>query len=286
MVRETVKWATSEEIKHINALVPKKAKIIKIIKETLDITTFHISSENGRIPFDTAPGQLVMLSLLGVGEGMFSVTNAGDHLEISVKKTGVLTDALHEVVEGQTVGIRGAYGNGFPVDFCRGKNLLFIAGGIGLAPVRSLIHHAVKRRDEFGSLHLIYGSRSLADLVYKTELFETWPAVSDFKVSLTVDHGDDEWQGNVGFVPAFVEQIQPSVENTACILCGPPIMIKYTLGVLDSLGFSPENIFTTLEMRMKCGIGKCGRCNIGSCYVCLDGPVFSLAQLKCLPNEF
>ncbi|MBC9783213.1 FAD/NAD(P)-binding protein [Heliobacterium chlorum] len=281
--------ATLSDVKRINPLIPMKAKVTRIIDETADVKTFCIAKEEaGRFtaPFRTAPGQLAMLSLPGVGEAMFSATDAPEHLQLSIKKVGVLTDALHEICPGQTVGVRGPYGNGFPMDEYKGKNILFIGGGIGLAPVRSVVRYCVDHRDDFGQLHLIYGSRSPADLVFKYDLFDTWPAVRDFKVSVTVDRGDDQWKGNVGFVPAFIEQLRPDPENTVCILCGPPIMIKFTLGILDKLGFTPENVITTLEMRMKCGIGKCGRCNIGSCFVCLDGPVFSLAQLKTMPNEY
>ncbi|QGG47806.1 Oxidoreductase FAD/NAD(P)-binding protein [Heliorestis convoluta] len=281
--------ATTADIKRINPLVPMKAKVTKIIEETPDVKTFYISKEeNGQmvVPFHTEPGQLAMLSLPGVGEAMFSATDAPDHLQLSIKKVGMLTNELHEIVPGQTVGIRGPYGNGFPMERIKGKNVLFIGGGIGLAPVRTAVRYCVDHRDDYGKLHLIYGSRSPADLVFQYDLFETWPALGDFKVSVTVDRGDDSWKGNVGFVPAYLEELKPDPDNSVCIICGPPIMIKFTLGILDKLGFTAENVITTLEMRMKCGIGKCGRCNIGSCFVCLDGPVFSLAEMKKMPNEY
>ncbi|MBO8168019.1 MAG: FAD/NAD(P)-binding protein [Thermoanaerobacteraceae bacterium] len=267
-------------------LVPVVGEIIKIVEETPDVKTFHVTTEHGK-PFTPMPGQLAMLSLLPVGEAMFSITTQGeDHLEFSIKKTGMLTDALHEAEVGQKVGIRGPYGNGFPVDFCKGKNMLFIGGGIGLAPVRSMIYHCINNRDEYGKMQIIYGARSPQDLVFKEDLFENWPKVSDCEVNVTVDRGDDRWDGHVGFVPQFIEELGPKPENTVAIICGPPIMIKFTLPIMEKLGFTDEQIITTLEMRMKCGIGKCGRCNIGSCYVCLDGPVFSLAQLKNMPNEY
>ncbi|HUX47499.1 MAG TPA: FAD/NAD(P)-binding protein, partial [Desulfosporosinus sp.] len=205
----------------------------------------------------------------------------------TVKRVGTVTNALHEVEVGQTVGIRGPYGNGFPLNHCQGKDLLFVAGGIGLAPVRSLINYVLDHRTEFGHLRLIYGSRSPQDLVFKEDLSKIWPAAANFNTSITVDQGDKDWQGNIGFVPDLLKKLYPKADvNTVCILCGPPVMIKYSLNILEELKFSPENIITTLEMRMKCGIGKCGRCNIGSCYVCLDGPVFSVAQLRTLPDEY
>ncbi len=272
----------------VSPLVPVVGKIIKIVAEKIDVKTFHVSTPEGEKPFTPAPGQLGMLSILNVGEGMFSITTQGpNHLEFSIKKTGVLTDALHEAEVGQTVAVRGPYGNGFPLDFCKGKDILFIGGGIGLAPVRSLINYAVENRGAFGNLQVIYGSRSPADLVFKEDILENWPKVPGMKVDLTVDRGDDEWKGNVGFVPAFIEQLAPSPDgDKVCVLCGPPIMIKFCLQSLAKLGFKDENIITTLEMRMKCGVGKCGRCNIGSCFVCLDGPVFTLAQLQKMPPEY
>lgn len=275
-----------EDIKKINPLVPIKGKIIKIITETPDVKTFHITSEGGK-PFTPMPGQLAMLSILGVGEAMFSITSQGkEHLEISIKRCGMLTDALHEALVGQEVGIRGPYGNGFPIDQVKGKDVLFIAGGIGLAPVRSLINHCVENRDDYGKLQVVYGSRSPEDLCFKDDLFENWPKVKDMEVNVTVDRGNDDWKGPVGFVPAYLEELNPNPQGKVTIVCGPPIMIKFVMQSLDKMKYKHEEIITTLEMRMKCGIGKCGRCNIGSCFVCLDGPVFTMAELAKMPNEF
>ncbi|MGF7185111.1 NAD(P)H-flavin reductase [Desulfitispora alkaliphila] len=275
-----------EDIKKINPLVPIEGKIIDIIQETPDVKTFHVTTENGK-PFTPMPGQLAMLSLLGVGEAMFSITSQGEnHLEFAIKKTGLLTDALHEAQVGQEVGVRGPYGNGFPVDMVKGKDVLFIAGGIGLAPVRSLINYCVENRDDFGKLQIVYGSRSPNDLCFRDDLFENWPKVKDTEVNVTVDRGDDTWDGPVGFVPAYLEELNPDPKGKVTIVCGPPIMIKFVMQSLDKMKYNHDDIITTLEMRMKCGIGKCGRCNIGSCFVCLDGPVFTMTQLSEMPNEF
>jgi NAD(P)H-flavin reductase len=275
-----------EEIKMINPLVPIKGKIIKIVTETPDVKTFHVTTENGK-PFTPMPGQLAMFSLLGVGEAMFSITTQGEnHLEFSIKKTGMLTDALHAAVVGQEVGIRGPYGNGFPIDAVKGKDVLFIAGGIGLAPVRSLITHCVANRADFGKLDVVYGSRSPADLCFKEDLFENWTKVPDMNLHVTVDRGDEDWTGPVGFVPSFLEEINPDPKDKVTVVCGPPIMIKFVMQSLDKMKYDHQDIITTLEMRMKCGIGKCGRCNIGSCFICLDGPVFTMSQLANMPNEY
>ncbi|NLW06552.1 MAG: hydrogenase [Clostridia bacterium] len=270
----------------VNPLVPQIGKIIKIVEETPDIKTFHVTTDKGK-PFTPMPGQLAMFSLLDVGEAMFSITSQGpEHLELAIKKVGMLTDALHEVEVGQAVGIRGPYGNGFPLEMMKGKDLLFIGGGIGLAPVRSLINYTIEHREDYGRLWIIYGARSPADLCFKDDLFKNWPKVKDCRVDVTVDKGDADWKGHEGFVPAFVEKLGPKPEGMVAITCGPPIMIKFVLQSLEKLGFKDEQIVTTLEMRMKCGIGKCGRCNLGSAYVCLDGPVFTLAQLKQMPDEY
>lgn len=274
------------EINRGNPLVPQLGQIIKIVEETPDVKTFHITTEQGK-PFTPMPGQLAMLSLLDVGEAMFSITSQGpEHLEIAIKRVGLLTEVLHEAEVGQAVGIRGPYGNGFPLEMFYDKDVLFIAGGIGLAPVRSLINYCIENREKFGHLWIIYGARSPADLCFKADLFDNWPKAENCRVDVTVDKGDEYWKGHEGFVPAFVEKLNPSPEGKVAVTCGPPIMIKFVLQSLEKLGYKDDQIVTTLEMRMKCGIGKCGRCNIGSRYVCLDGPVFTLAQLKQLPNEY
>lgn len=267
-----------------NPLVPIRAKFTKIVQETPDVKTFHITTVDGKKPFTPLPGQLGMLSLPGVGEAMFSITDFDDHVEISIKRCGTLTNALHECEEGQEVGIRGPYGNGFPLDYIKGKDILFVGGGIGLAPVRSLIKYCVKNRKDYGKLSVVYGSRTKDDLVFQEDLFENWKDVPNMDLFVTVDRETENWDGHVGFVPSYVEELAFKPQVT--VLCGPPIMIKFTLPGLQKMGFKDTDIITTLEMRMKCGIGKCGRCNIGSKYVCLDGPVFTMEELKDMPPEY
>ncbi|MCU6762475.1 Phenol hydroxylase P5 protein [uncultured Roseburia sp.] len=271
---------------HGNPLIPQVAKIIKITEETPDVKTFRIQTMDGKMPFDPKPGQLGMISAVGIGEGMFSITAKGeDWIESSIKKVGVLTEALHEMTTGQEIGIRGPYGNHFPYEALKGKDLIFIGGGIGLAPVRSLIRYCLEHRSDYGHIDIVYGSRSPEDLVFKEDLFENWPKEPDTRVEVTVDRGDADWNGNVGFVPAYVEELAFTPENKKVILCGPPIMIKFTSEALLRMGFAKEDVITTLEMRMKCGVGKCGRCNLGGKLICLDGPVFNLAELDELPDE-
>lgn len=269
-----------------NPLLPKVCEVTEVFNETPDVQTYTIKTLDGKKPFSPLPGQLAMISLLGVGEAMFSITAQGeDYIQSSIKRTGMLTDAFHEMKPGQRIGVRGPYGNHFPIDDLKGKDILFIGGGIGLAPVRSLIRYCIENRKDYGHLDILYGSRSKADLCFKEDLFENWPKMADTSVYTTVDAGSDDWDGHVGFVPAFVEEVGFKPENKKVVLCGPPIMIKFCSQSLLKMGFKKEDVITTLEMRMKCGIGKCGRCNIGSKFVCLDGPVFTLSELDELPDE-
>ena len=187
---------------------------------------------------------------------------------------------------GQQITIRGPYGNGFPVDTAfAGHDLLFIAGGIGLAPLRSVINYCRHYRDRYGKIDIVYGSRSMQDLVDYREIVEEWTKDTGVSVHLTIDREQPEWDGHVGFVPNYVKELAFPTDKIA-ILCGPPIMIKFTLAGLQELGFDKTQVYTTMELRMKCGIGKCGRCNIGAKYVCKDGPVFRCDQLDELPNEY
>lgn len=277
--------ASASDVKRINNLVPKIGVVREILDETPDVKTFRISTPEGEKPFTPMPGQLGMYSLPAVGEAMFSVTSQGpDYIDMAIKKTGVLTEALHAMEVGQEVGIRGPYGNGFPIEKLKGRDITFVAGGIGLAPVRSLILYCLEHRADFGKINIIYGGRSKDDLCFKKDLFENWKDLEDADVYVTIDRPQDGWDGHVGMVPDYLREISPNPE--VAVVCGPPIMIKFTLVALRELGFKDEDIITTLELRMKCGIGKCGRCNIGSHYVCLDGPVFTQAQLNEMPNEY
>jgi NAD(P)H-flavin reductase len=272
-----------------NPLLPIKAIVQDVRRETPDVKTFRVVAAEGGELFDYEPGQCAMVSLFPVGEALFSITSSPTRkgfLEFSIKETGLVTRALHEIEPGTMIGVRGPYGKGFPYDFMKGKDLLFIGGGIALAPLRSLINYCMDNRDDYGKIDIVYGARSSKDLVQREELFDNWPNVKDTRVHLTVDVASDDWDGNVGFVPAFVEQLNPNPEGKVTITCGPPIMIKFVLQSLAKMNYQPENIITTLEMKMKCGVGKCGRCNIGDKYVCKEGPVFSLAQLQEMPNEF
>jgi sulfhydrogenase subunit gamma (sulfur reductase) len=263
-----------------------------ITQETPDIKTFRLAFQDDSVQkdFKFQPGQFGIFSVFGYGEAPFGIasspTRAG-YIECSLKRVGKVTSALHDLNVGDTVGFRGPYGRGFPVDEMRGKNLIFVGGGIGLAPLRSLIWNCIDTREAFGDMTIVYGARSIADLVYRQELQE-WMETDGINTVLTVDPGgeDESWEGDVGFVPAVLEKVDPSPKNAMVITCGPPIMIRFVLLSLNRMGFAPTQIITTLEMKMKCGLGKCGRCNIGPAYVCKHGPVFTYKELKGLPDEY
>ena len=270
-------------------LIPKIGVITDIRIDTPDVKTFRVLTPDGKKPLIHKPGQCAMLSMPGVGEAMFSITSSPtneEYMEFSIKKCGCVTEWLHSAEVGQQVTIRGPYGNDFPVDTeFAGKDLLFIAGGIALAPLRSVINYVRHYRDRYGKIDIVYGARSKEDLVDYNEIISEWMKDEGVDVHLTIDREQPNWDGHVGFVPNFVKELNFSTDKTV-ILCGPPIMIKFTLAGLMEMGFQRDQIYTTLEMRMKCGIGKCGRCNVGSKFICKDGPVFRFDELDELPDEY
>ncbi|WP_079547766.1 FAD/NAD(P)-binding protein [Christensenella massiliensis] len=272
-----------------DTLIPKIGVITDIRKDTPDVKTFRAVAPEGGVVFQHMPGQCAMLSIPGVGEAMFSITSSPtntEYMEFSIKKCGCLTDWLHQMDVGQQITIRGPYGNAFPVETeLKGKDLLFIAGGIGLAPLRSVINYVRHYRENYGKIDIVYGSRSKDDLVDFDEIRNEWANTEGVNVYLTIDREQEGWDGHVGFVPNYVKELGFSTDKTA-LVCGPPIMIKFVLGALSELGFDKKQVYTTMELRMKCGVGKCGRCNIGSKYVCKDGPVFRCDELEELPDEY
>jgi len=270
-------------------LIPTVGVITHIKDETSDVKTFRVVTTGGIKAFDHMPGQCAMLGVPGFGEAMFSIASSptvAEYMEFSIKRCGVLTDYLHTLAEGAQVTIRGPYGNFFPVegDF-KGRDVLFVAGGIGLAPVRSAIKYAFDNRENYGKIDILYGARSADDLVFKNELLDSWTKQPNTSVYTTIDRPQDGWSGHTGFVPDYFREIGFTPDKMA-LVCGPPIMIKFMLNALISAGFTKEQVYTTLELRMKCGIGKCGRCNIGAKFVCKDGPVFRCDELDTMPDEY
>lgn len=277
-----------------NPYVPILTEITDIIVENdaRDIKTFRlafVNEDEGRV-FSYLPGQFAELSLCGAGEcpiGIASSPTEKGYLLFTVKRVGAVTTKLHRAQCGEHVGVRGPFGNTYPLDNMRSRNVLIVSGGFAFTTLRSTVKYIIDdgNRNEFKKVTVIYGARSPGELIYKKELAE-WEKRSDVDIYITVDKGDSTWNGREGFVPAILEEVAPDCKDTVALVCGPPIMIKFTIPVLKKLHFSSQSTYMSLEMRMKCGIGKCGRCNIGHKYVCKDGPVFSYAELEELPQEY
>ena len=275
--------------------LPYPVKIDSVITETEDrnLKTFKLvflNSADGE-KFVHQAGQFAELSIAGKGEipiGIASSPTEHGHLLFTVNRVGVVTSALHQMTAGDVIGVRGPLGNWYPWEQMEGSNVVLIGGGFAFTTLRASIVYLLhpENRSRFGDITVIYGARSPGMLLYKNELVE-WDERDDIQMHITVDASNDpNWKFDVGFVPTVTQEKAPSANNAYALVCGPPIMIKFTLPILKELGFPEERIIMSLEMRMKCGIGMCGRCNIGTEYVCKDGPVFSLAQLSGLPGEY
>ncbi|MCK5237075.1 MAG: FAD/NAD(P)-binding protein [Deltaproteobacteria bacterium] len=275
-----------------NLYLPQLVTIDEIIDETPDVKSFKLvfQDEKLRDSFTFKTGQFALYSAFGLGESTFCIaspeTRKG-YVQCTFRKMGRVTGGLFDLSVGETMGFRGPYGNAFPIDEWKGKNIVFISGGIALPPVRSVIWSCLDNRKDYGDITIVYGARTVIDLVYKNELKE-WEEASDINLVQTVDPGGEtpEWKGKVGFVPTILEESAPDPKNTIAVVCGPPIMIKFSLQALEKLGYTTEQVYTTLENKMKCGIGKCGRCNVGDIYVCKEGPVYTATEVKGMYNDF
>jgi NAD(P)H-flavin reductase len=228
------------------------------------------------------PGQFVEVSVMGIGEAPISISSSptrGDTFQLSVRNVGDVTGALHSLKVGASVGIRGPFGNGFPLSTLEGKDILMVAGGIGLFPLRSLIQYVLDRRSHFGRAILLFGARSPAERLFIEEL-DAYRQSPDIEFLETVDRGDESWKGNVGVITTLVPRVDIDPSKTMAVVVGPPIMYRFVIVELKKKGLPDENIIMSLERRMKCGVGKCGHCQINGVYVCQEGPVFTLAQLR------
>ncbi len=251
-----------------NPYLPQLARILEVRDETFDTKTFCIET-----PLSFKPGQFVELSVFGYGEAPISISGGdGDCIELTIRAVGNVTRKIHEMKPGEYVGVRGPFGNGWPVEKAEGKNLLIVAGGIGLAPLKPVIEYVCQHRYEFNDVTLLYGARRPSLMLFRYK-FEEWSRCME--LLLTVDEPEEGWDGHVGVVTTLCDKIK-HVANTITLMCGPPVMMKYTSMVLIELGFPPSEIYLSLERNMKCGIGICGHCAVGGVYVCRDGPVFSL----------
>jgi sulfhydrogenase subunit gamma (sulfur reductase) len=269
-----------------NVYLPKVAVLDRVVDEIHEVKTFcwHFEDPDEQRAFKRfRPGQFAQVSLFGVGEFPTSLPPSPTENEtfFTVRQVGSCTSALHQLKPGDKFAVRGPYGNGFPMADIEGRNVLIVGGGFAFTTLRSTIRYmlAPANRKRFGKITAIYGARSPGELLYKDEL-AAWQASGDIEMIVTVDKGEKGWTGREGFVPTVVGEVKPSSAGAVAIVCGPPVMLRFTIKPLLELGFTPETIITSLERRMSCGIGKCGRCNIGGKYVCRDGPVFTYKQIQ------
>ena len=267
-----------------NPYQPINGEIVDIIDESPTIKTFVIVPEE---EFRFGTGQFVELTLPGEGEAPFTPSSSPAEtkkMEITIMKTGRVTGLLHECKKGQKVGIRGPFGNGYPIDDFVGKYIYIIGGGVGLAPIRSLFLTLVERIKDFKSIVCRFGARTPDDFIYKQTLFDAWREIAGVDMKLTVDKADGEWKGSVGVVTTVCAREDVHIKNAVAVVCGPPIMMKFATLKLLGCGFKAKDIYLSMEKNMSCGIGKCGHCMIGKYYVCKDGPVFTYDQIKDYPK--
>ena len=277
----------------INPYLPVKAEIIDVVQETfsveLDVKTFRIKlTDGGSMEF--LPGQFVEFSVPGMGECPFGFASSPlekDYFEITIKRTGKVTDAIHSLHVGDDVWIRGPFGNTFPLELMENNDLFFVAGGLGLAPLRPFILYALsgEHRKKYGKVQMLLAARTSKDHVFAYE-YDEWRSAPDTVIDMTIDNPEQGWNEKVGFPHNLVKDMQFDFSRMYAILCGPPIMIKAVQKSLMEMGLPIDRLYTTLEMRMTCGVGKCGKCNIGKQYVCVDGPVFCMAELAGMPGEY
>lgn len=282
-----------------NQYLPLTSEIIEIKEQGTNIKSFLIKIPEDINSSDIMPGQFFEISIFGQGEVPISVSDVFENsktLLICVANVGTVTEKLHSLKIGSNIGIRGPFGNGFPMSSFKGENLILLGGGIGLAPLRAVASYFFNNIGVFNKLELLYGARSSKDLIYKEEL-KQWRLKTNTIVKISIDKPEKNWKGNVGFVTSFLDpnfsdrseilfNIDKEFKKTKLLICGPPQMINTTVKTIDRINFPINNVFIALENRMKCGMGKCGHCNIGGKYVCIDGPIFALSELKQLPKEY
>lgn len=275
---------------HIHPMMPFLATIAGIRDLATGIKLFQVRLDDPEVSarFDYQPGQFAEISAFGVGESPFGITSTrarGETIELAINRIGTVTDALHRMDVGDQIGVRGPLGNGFPMDQFKGKNVVILGGGIGGAPLRPVIQTILDNRADYGQLSIFWAARS-PDLLVFTDEYDEWRAQPDTELHLTVDQATPDWPHKEGLITSLVESVGPSSKNAISITCGPPIMIRFAMLSLEKLGFRAEQNWVTLEAKMKCGIGKCGRCNLGGKFICTDGPVFCFAEVEQFLESF
>ncbi len=273
-----------------NPMMPYLGKLVEVRDIATEIKLFRVEMQNGAgAAFQNfQPGQFVFVSAFGLGEAPFGIANAvgrGPLVDFAVARLGSVTTGLHELDVGDLVGVRGPLGNSFPMDKFLGKNLIVLGGGIGGAPLRPVIQHVLDHRGDYGKLTILWAARQPSLLIF-TDEYKEWSAAPDVSLHLTVDKPEDGWGNEIGLITKLLEKVGPSTENAIAVTCGPPIMIQNVTRMLSGMGLPPEDSYVTLEARMQCGLGKCGRCNLGEKLVCVDGPVFNMAEIGVLLETY
>lgn len=263
-------------------MLPRPFRITRTRKELPDSYTMELVPDDGAKEFSFTPGQFNMIYMFGVGEVPISISgDPADPTKLvhTIRAVGKVTEAMRTLKPGDTVGIRGPFGTGWPVHDMDGRDVVFITGGLGLAPLRPAIYHVLANRRKYGKVVILYGSRTPADLLYRGEL-EKWRGQFDLQVEVTVDRADDQWQGPVGVVPNLIKEVRFDPFDTTALVCGPEIMMRYTVRGLTDLGVTKDNIFVSMERNMKCAVGFCGHCQLGPTFVCRHGPVFAFDKIE------
>ena len=278
----TMNVSLHEELNATSIYLPLQSRLVDVRPLTPGEKLFTVELPQG-LSLQHKPGQFVQVSILGVGEAPISVSSSPSRsngtFELCVRRAGSLTEALHRLQPGDPIWIRGPYGTGFPIERFRGKDLLFAPGGLGLAPARSLIQEVLDQRSKFGRVMILYGARNPSELLFTDEL-KQWQKHENVEVHLTVDRPSPGWEGNVGVITTLFPKVHVYAPNTVAITVGPPVMYRFVLIELLALGIKEGNIWLSLERRMKCGVGKCGHCQIHNLYACVDGPCFTYAKIK------
>jgi sulfhydrogenase subunit gamma (sulfur reductase) len=270
----------NQTVSGVSPYLPRWARISRIEDLTQSEKLFEIQLESGE-PLGHRPGQFVELSVIGIGEAPISVSSApgqNGSFELAIRKVGNLTNAVHSLKVGDKVGVRGPFGTFFPTEETKGKDILFVAGGIGLVPLRSFINYVLARRDDYGEVTVLFGARNPSERLFLDEL-DQWNVRDDVRYLDTVDRGDSTWTGNVGVITTLFPKIHIDPSRTYCVVVGPPIMYRFVILEAKAKGIPDSQIFLSLERRMKCGVGKCGHCQINHVYVCQDGPVFRYTDI-------
>ena len=281
---ENKKSKTNNAVTSVEPLYsPRPATIVKTKQMTKNEKFFEIELDDGK-PLGHMPGQFVQLSIFGIGEAPISISSSPtkeerNRFEICVRNVGTFTGALHKLGEKDKIGVRGPFGRGFPIDEVKGNDLLLIAGGLGIVPLRSLVNFVIDRRRDFGKVSILLGCKAPEERLFTDEIAK-WEKMADIGYACTVDKADPDWKGNVGVITNLIPGVTIDSNKTYAVVVGPPIMYKFVILELLKKKIPKKQIVLSLERRMKCGLGKCGHCQVGHLYVCKDGPTFTYAEIE------